>query len=1031
MMNINCLQRTFFLLLNYTMLWCFCLLFLCVHSFSSNQSGILFVQVPVLNEPPANGLTGIPAPGHYIDGCRIALLSTENNSLTVLTEEFVSACDPTVSFDGQSIYFAGKKTSSDSYQIWKMNPDGTHKTQITKTITDCRSPLCVGDLFHLNDAKPTEKLLFTSSAHGWKDSYGNPIYSLYTCNLDGSDPFRISYNPGSDLYPSVLPNGKIVYSSWQWDTDDNVEKPANGKFSLFSLCIDGTEIYPFCISDDQSFVMSHTAQESVLFIATGFQDWLGGGKLFNVRKRHPFQANRLTEDSPSSNYMKLYHSPCEYNNDSMLVSYKFDNDHPNYSLVLLSNHDGTVQQTIYQHNDWHCIDAQILSPHPKVHGRSSFVQREKDTGVFYGLNVYTSDVPALQSSTQDLIHNIQVIQNNPQTQQEETIGTAPVESDGSFHIRVPASVPLRFALLDQSGKSIASQITWTWVMPGESRGCIGCHEDPHLTPVNLFPQAIAKPAVELAGLKQEPQNNAQLTPTFPQYIDVTTEAGIAFQHRFGDEDLSNIVESNGAGCAFFDYDNDGDLDLYFVNGAYLPEVNHIRGRIYKDRLSNALYRNNGDGTFTDVSVESGTGDKGFGMGCQAADYDNDGDKDLFVTNYGPNVFYRNNGDGTFTDITNEAGVSSDLWGIGCVFFDYDRDGFLDLYVGNYITFDPEYRLYFAADAFPGPLSYHGQPDILYHNNRDGTFTDVTEEAGVYNPDGRAMGIAACDYDQDGDMDVFVSNDAMENYLYQNNGDGTFENIALFAGVGFGQNGEATSAMGAEFCDFNLDGFMDILVPDMNYSCIYQNNNDIIFEDMSNQKGLASACGQYTSWSGNCFDFDLDGYTDVFISNGDAHHLEAEENMILRNINGETFRDVSALCGPGLEHKAVSRGAAVGDYDLDGDLDIAVLNINGEAKLLRADRSDGHNWLLLDIRGTVSNRDALGTKIRLTADGITQIREMTASSGYLSQSGHHVHFGLANCNVIDEITVTWLSGKQVTLNNIPVNQILSIIEPENE
>lgn len=521
------------------------------------------------------------------------------------------------------------------------------------------------------------------------------------------------------------------------------------------------------------------------------------------------------------------------------------------------------------------------------------------------------------------------------------------------------------------------------------------------------------------------------TQSYPQLTDVTDEAGITFTHSFGDDDLSNIVEATGAGCAFFDYDNDGDLDLYFVNGTYLPEINHIQGRINKDRLTNALYRNNGDGTFVDVTAESGTGDTGFGMGCQAVDYDNDGDIDLFVTNYGPNVLYRNNNDGTFTNVTKEAGVDSDLWGIGCAFFDYDRDGFLDLYVGNYLSFDPSYRLYFAADAFPGPLSYPGQPDILYHNRGDGTFEDVTKSAGVFNPDGRAMGVAPCDFDNDGDMDIFVSNDAMENYLYRNNGDSTFENVALMFGTGFGQNGEATSAMGAEFCDFNLDGFMDLLVPDMNFGCLYQNTGGTMFVDMSNQKGLAAACGQYTSWSGNCFDFNLDGYTDILITNGDAHHLEPEENMILRNMEGKTFEDISTQCGEAFQEKAVSRGAAVGDYDLDGDLDLLIMNVNGRAKLLRSDKTDQNHWLMLDVRGTVSNRDAIGTKIRLTAGGKTQLHEIVRSSGYLSQSGHHVHFGLGNANQVDQIEIQWLSGIKKTLKNVAANQILTVIESDSK
>jgi len=298
-------------------------------------------------------------------------------------------------------------------------------------------------------------------------------------------------------------------------------------------------------------------------------------------------------------------------------------------------------------------------------------------------------------------------------------------------------------------------------------------------------------------------------PAPPRFVDITDGAGIRFVHSFGDDELSNIVESSGAGCVFFDFDNDGDLDIYLVNGRYLESVSSVRGRSLAGKLKNALYRNNGDGTFTDISDAAGVGDTGFGMAAVSADYDNDGDRDLFVTNYDRDTLYRNDGDGTFTDVTREAGVGSELWSVGASFFDADGDGLLDLYVGGYLVFDPEYRNYFAAEAFPGPLAYRGQKDILYHNNGDGTFTDVGRTAGVGTTNGRAMGVSAADIDDDGDQDIFVANDGMENFLYRNRGDGSFENIALRTGTAFGQNGEATSAMGPEFGDFDSDGLLDL------------------------------------------------------------------------------------------------------------------------------------------------------------------------------------------------------------------------------
>ncbi len=398
-------------------------------------------------------------------------------------------------------------------------------------------------------------------------------------------------------------------------------------------------------------------------------------------------------------------------------------------------------------------------------------------------------------------------------------------------------------------------------------------------------------------------------------------------HGIGDDELSNIVESSGAGCVFFDFDDDGDLDIYLVNGSYLEGVSSVRGRGLAGKLKNALYRNNGGATFTDVTDTAGVGDTGFGMAAVAADYDNDGDRDLFVTNYGRDTLYRNNGDGSFTDVTTAAGVGSELWSIGASFFDADGDGLLDLYVGGYLIYDPEYSYYFAAEAFPGPLAYRGQKDILYHNNGDGTFTDIGRAAGVGTSDGRAMGVSAGDIDDDGDQDVFVANDGMENYLYRNRGDGSFDNIALRAGTAFGENGEATSAMGPEFGDFDGDGLVDLLVPDMRYGCLYRNLGDGVFEERSAEAGLAAVLGQYTSWSGNFFDYDNDGVLDIFIVNGDAHHLEPEEDTLFRG-GGGRFVDVSSASGAALEVKGMGRGSAVGDVDNDGDLDLLVLNLNG-------------------------------------------------------------------------------------------------------
>jgi hypothetical protein len=518
-------------------------------------------------------------------------------------------------------------------------------------------------------------------------------------------------------------------------------------------------------------------------------------------------------------------------------------------------------------------------------------------------------------------------------------------------------------------------------------------------------------------------------PTLPQFVDVTASAGIGFVHSIGDNELSNIVESSGAGCVFFDYDNDGDIDIYLVNGRYLDTVSSARGRHLAGKLKNSLYRNNGDATFTDVTEKAGVGDTGFGMAAVAADYDNDGDRDLFVTNYGRDSLYLNNGDGTFTDVTAKAGVGSELWSLGASFFDFDRDGLLDLYVGGYLVFDPEYRNFYAAEAFPGPLSYQGQKDILYRNKGDGTFEDVTRAAGVYSTRGRAMGLSACDIDNDGDEDLYVANDGMENYLYRNRGNGTFEEIALRTGTAFGQNGEATSAMGPEFGDYDGDGLIDLLVPDMGYGCLYRNTGKGLFEEKSAEMGIAAVLGQYTSWSGNFLDYDHDGVLDIFIANGDAHHLEPEEDTLFRGAGGRPFVDVSAASGSAFKLKAVGRGSAAGDFDNDGDLDLLVLNLNGPARLYRNDGGNRGNWIMVRTVGTAGNRDGIGARIRVKSGGTTQVRDIRSSSGYLSQSDPRAHFGVGKSKKVDRIEVRWPSGRTSTLDNVKVNQVVTVTEPE--
>jgi len=386
--------------------------------------------------------------------------------------------------------------------------------------------------------------------------------------------------------------------------------------------------------------------------------------------------------------------------------------------------------------------------------------------------------------------------------------------------------------------------------------------------------------------------DAPATP-LPVFTDVTQRAGIRFEHSYGDHDVSNIVEGTGAGAIFFDYDGDGHLDIYFVNGAWTTAINDNRGRTLQGKLSNALYRNDGDGTFTDVTVKAGVGDKSFGFGASAADHDGDGDLDLYVLNYGPNVFYQNNGDGTFTDVSEKSGLADPRWSLSAPWLDYDNDGDLDVYVANYLEYDDgKFRSYYAAAGYPGPLSYSGQPDALYRNNGDGTFTDVTKEAGLFNPDGRAMSATAADINNDGRLDIFVANDAMENYYYQNTGKGGFENKAIILGLGFGEHGQGVSSMGPVVGDVNGDGLLDIYVPDMGYGSLLVNRKKF-FQDRTTTSRLAVMCGQYTGWGGILFDYDNDTDLDLFVTNGNAHHEYSEEDVLAANDGKGVFTDVAS------------------------------------------------------------------------------------------------------------------------------------------
>ena len=521
------------------------------------------------------------------------------------------------------------------------------------------------------------------------------------------------------------------------------------------------------------------------------------------------------------------------------------------------------------------------------------------------------------------------------------------------------------------------------------------------------------------------------------FTTVTGAAGLQFRHVDGRSGQRYFLETVGSGAAFFDYDGNGLTDIYFVNSADLP------GFSSSIPPTNCLYRNNGEGTFTDVTEQAGVGDTGYGAGCAVADYDNDGYLDLYVTNFGANVLYRNNGDGTFTDVTQHAGVGDNRWSLGCAFADYDNDGFVDLYVTNYIDFHFETHTKCTQKGvatYCPPESFEGVPDTLYRNNGDGTFTDVTSSTGVYNEDGKGMGIVFGDYDNDGDSDCYVGNDAGENFLYQNKGDGTFTNVGWMAGVEADENGDVQGTMGIDFGDYDNDGLLDLIA--INYqqqtNALYRNDNGDFFTDLSFAAGMAESL-PYVGWGVDFFDVDNDGDKDLLIANG---HLQdtvekyddtttyPQHNHLLINNGHGRFVNESMKAGSGLQSRRVSRGIATGDYDNDGDLDVLISNANDAAELLRNDGGNQGNWILIRTVGTRSNRAGIGTRIKIQAGDLIQIDEVRSGSGYLSQNDLRLHFGIGAHKRINRIEAKWPSGIVDIIRDVAPNQIITITEGSN-
>jgi len=513
----------------------------------------------------------------------------------------------------------------------------------------------------------------------------------------------------------------------------------------------------------------------------------------------------------------------------------------------------------------------------------------------------------------------------------------------------------------------------------------------------------------------------------PTFTDFTEQAGIAFKQSFGDHELDNIVEGTGTGACLLDFDGDGWLDIYFPNGRWQKNVSDNRGRDLAEKLKNALYRNNHDGTYRDATDRAGVAGKGAGFGCSAADYDDDGDVDLLVLGYGGEELYRNNGDGTFTDVTAQAGLSDPYWSLNAAWLDYDRDGDLDVFVCNYLQYDDgKFRAFYAAAGYPGPLSYSGVPSTLWRNDGHGTFTDVTREAGVYNPGGRGMSAVAVDLNNDGLVDIYQANDSMESYYYENKGNGTFEEKALFLGLAFGQHGQGVSHMGPAIGDVDRDGRFDILIPDMDYGSLMMNRGSR-FRDDIDRSNLAVICGQYTGWGGVLFDYDNDGYLDVFIANGNAHHEYPEDPVLARNDGTGVFVDVARDSGAYFQKKYVARAATYGDLDNDGDVDLLVVDLGGPPHLLRNDGGNRNHWLKLDVRTRGGKRAAIGARVTVTANGLAQIEEVAGVRGYLSQGDVRAHFGLGAATKAERVEIRWPDGRTQLLTDVAADQTLTVAQ----
>jgi len=538
------------------------------------------------------------------------------------------------------------------------------------------------------------------------------------------------------------------------------------------------------------------------------------------------------------------------------------------------------------------------------------------------------------------------------------------------------------------------------------------------------------------------QQDLSVVGDFPTFRDVADTVGVTLENISGGDPKDYILESLGNGAAFLDYDSDGDMDLLITNGSTMedyPQGGHPMA---------ALYENTGE-RFRNITEDADIWARGWGVGVCVADYDNDGHHDFYLTAYGGNVLYRNTGNRGFEDVTSRAGVGDARWSTNCAFADYDRDGDVDLYVSNYVGFDPtviprrgeiKRCTYMGAPVFCGPLDLPGEPDTLYRNNGDGTFSDETEVARIETTGAYGLGVVFSDFDNDGWPDIYVANDSVPNLMFHNNRDGTFSDVSLISGTALSEDGVVQSGMGIGIGDYDRNGYFDIFVTNFarDTNTLYRNTGNMFFVDVTALSGMGEISRRYLGWGTGFADLDNDGLGDIFVANGhvypevdrlDIGQAYPQRKEVYRNQGDGKFEELAPQLGEDLAEAKSARGMAFGDYDNDGDIDVIVINMDARPSLYRNEGGNRNNWISFRLEGADSNRDAIGARVEIDVDSATQVDEVRSGGSYLSHNDMRIHFGLGQALGVDEVRIRWPSGKTEVLTDVDANQFVSVREGE--